>query len=106
MTDQSNLDELRCRLVVVLRERLAELEDDETRQANWQATNWDLTEGDRCLRCHKPAFRFRDGVCFPCVGKEQERAHQLADRLSKVMKRYPGLTRGLRRKVARGKGLT
>ena len=101
MTNPSNLDGLRRRLVAVLRERLVEMEDDEARQAAWEATNWDLIEGDLCLRCHKPSFRFRAGVCFPCVGKEQERAHQLADKLAKVMKRYPGLTRGLRRKTNR-----
>ena len=106
MTGQSELDGLRRRLVAVLRERLVELEDDEARQANWEKTNWDLTEGVRCVRCHKPAFRFRDGICFPCVGKEQERAYQLADRLSKVQRRYPNLTRGLRRQVARRKGPT
>ena len=82
-------------------ERLSELEDDEARQAAWEAINWELLEGDLCLRCGKASLRFRDGVCFPCVGKEQERAHQLADKLSKVMKRYPGLTRGLRRKLDR-----
>ena len=101
MTGQGNLEELRRQLVGVLRDRLAEVEDDEARQAAWKAMNWELLEGDLCLRCHKPSFRFRAGVCFPCVGKEQERAHQLADKLSKVMKRYPALTRGLRRKPYR-----
>ena len=48
MTNQ--IEGLRRRLVDVLRERLAEMEDDETRQANWQKINWELLEGDLCPR--------------------------------------------------------
>ena len=67
MTNQ--LEGLRRRLVDVLRERLAEMEDDEVRQANWESYNWDLLADDLCPRCNKPALRFRDGVCLPCGEK-------------------------------------
>ena len=67
MTNQ--IEGLRRRLLEVLRERLSELEDDETRQANWQKINWELLERDLCPRCHKPSFRFRDGLCLPCGEK-------------------------------------
>lgn len=67
MTNQSSLKQLRYRLVLVLRDRLSELEDDEARQAAWEATNWDQLQDVLCPRCGKPALRFKDGLCYPCV---------------------------------------
>ena len=103
---QSDLEGTRHRLLGVLWKRLAELEADETRTVIWGKTDWDLAAGDVCLRCHKPSLRLRDGVCFPCVADVKERAYQMAGRLSLLTKRYPKLTRGLRRKMARGRGLS
>jgi len=103
MTTPSSLQELRLRLVAALRERLAELEDDEARQAAWEATNWDLLVGVPCLKCHQETLRIIKGLCISCHNKQQERAYQTADRLSKVLKRYPQLTRGLRKKLERRK---
>ena len=78
----SQLEGLRQRLLGVLWERLAELEADATREAIWQATNWDLAAGDPCPRCNGPALRFKDGVCLPCVANQAQRA----DRLAKLVK--------------------
>ena len=105
MTDQSSLEALRRRLVDVLRERLSELEDDEARQANWEATNWDLLVEVLCKQCGQETLRIIKGLCVSCHHKQQERAYQTDDRLSKVLKRYPRLTRGLKRKLVRGKGV-
>mgnify|MGYP001593707673 CR=1 FL=1 len=99
--DQTDLEAFRHRLLGVLRERLSEAEDDEARQANWEATNWELAAGDLCPRCGKEAFQTLKGLCLPCVKDDQERAYQLARRLSLVQKLYPKLTRGLRRRDSR-----
>ena len=104
MTDQCEFEELRHRLVAVLRARLAEAEDDEARQANWEATNWALAAGDLCPSCGKEAFQTLKGLCLPCVKNDQERAYQLARRLSLVQKRYPKLARGLRKRAAKASG--
>ena len=84
MTAQSELAALRFRLVALLRERLSEVEDDEARQAAWEATNWDLAAGDPCPRCGKASLRFKDGVCLPCVAELVERA----DRKERVRQRF------------------
>ena len=104
MTQLSELERLRHRLLAVLRERLSEVEDDEARQAAWEATNWQMLAGRLCPRCGKDAFQTLKGLCLPCVKNDQERAYQLARRLSLVQKRYPKLTRGLRSKLIGGKG--
>ena len=91
MTDQRDRAALCLQIVALLRERLAELEDDEARQAAWQATDWDLTEGVRCVRCHKPAFRFRDGVCLPCgadLVTQADRKERLRQRFLRSMKAH------------------
>ena len=75
--DPTDLAAVRHRLLAVLRARLSEAEDDEARQAAWEATNWDLAAGDTCPRCNKPALRFKDGVCFPCVAALTKRADRL-----------------------------
>lgn len=87
MTDQHDLEGLRHRLLVVLRERLAELEDDEARQAAWEAANWDLVVGDLCPRCSKPSLRFREGVCLPCVADLVKQRDRLV-RLAKASKKH------------------
>lgn len=103
--NQSELEELRHRLLGVLRERLAEAEDDEARQTNWEATNWDIIPKVKCDHCGKEAFRILEGRCLTCLKNDQERVYQLARRLSLVQKRYPKLTRGLARKGGGGKGI-
>ena len=84
MTNEVKLQELRLRLLAVLRERLTELEDDEARQSAWEKTNWELLEGDLCPRCNGPALRFKDGLCLPCgaeLVKEADRKERLRQRL-------------------------
>ena len=104
MIQLSELEGLRHRLLAVLRKRLSEAKDDEARQANWEATNWELLAGRLCPRCGKETFRTLKGLCLPCVKNDQERAHQLAHRLSLVQKRYPKLTRGLQKRAAKASG--
>jgi hypothetical protein len=99
MTNQSNLDELRRRLLAVLRARLAEAEDDEARQAAWEAINWDKYSEATCSRCGHEAFRLMEGRCIVCYRKGQEEAYDLVRRLALVQKRYPKLTRGLRKSL-------
>ena len=98
------IDELRQRLLAALRERLSEAKDDEARQANWEKINWELSAGRLCGRCGKEAFRILKGLCLPCVKNDQERAYQLARRLSLVQKRYPKLARGLQKRPAKASG--
>ena len=86
MQDQNNLAELRRRLLAVLRTLLAEAEDDEARQAAWEATNWELAAGDLCPRCSKSALRFKDGVCLPCVADLAVRADRKTKQLAKLAK--------------------
>lgn len=100
----SELGELRLRLLDILRGRLSGAKDDEMRQTNWEATSWDLLTGEVCLRCGKEVFRIIKGLCLRCLNDEQERSSQLAHRISLVMKRYPKLTRGLRKKISGRKG--
>ena len=104
MTQLVELEGIRRRLLGVLRARLSEAEDDEARQAAWEATNWELSAGRLCPRCGKEAFRTLKGLCLPCVKNDQERAYQLARRLSLVQKRYPKLARGLRKRAAKASG--
>ena len=75
---------VRQRLLAVLWERLAELEADAAREAIWRRTDWDLVAGDLCPRCEKPALRFKDGVCPPCVADLAERA----DRKERLRQRF------------------
>ena len=91
MTQLSELERLRHRLLAVLRERLSEVEDDEARQAAWEATNWDLAAGDLCPRCEKPALRFKAGVCLPCVadlGAQADRKERIRQRLLRFAKAH------------------
>ena len=101
MMTQSDLEGIRHRLLAVLWERLAELEADATREAIGRRTDW----GDPifCPHCKQEASRFRDGVCLPCVANQREKAYQMAGRLSQLIKRYPKLTRGLRKRAAKAK---
>lgn|GEM_PF-5293241 len=57
------IEELRQRLLFVLRERVAELEDDLAREANRRATAWD---GAICNSCGEEVFRLLDGQCIAC----------------------------------------
>ena len=89
--DQTDLEAVRHRLLGVLRARLSETEDDEARQAAWEATNWDLAAGDLCPRCEKPALRFKAGVCLPCVadlGAQADRKERLRQRFLRFAKAH------------------
>ena len=84
MAQQTELQGRRLQLLSVLWDRLAEMEDDEARQAALEATNWDLAAGDPCPRCKKPSLRFQQGVCLPCMADIVERA----DRQERLRQRY------------------
>jgi len=72
------VEEVRCRLVGVLRERLTELEDDELRLAHQRAISWDDLKGGECRGCHREVFRIFDGRCLGCLRKEEDREKQMA----------------------------
>ena len=84
--EQSEMAELRRRLLAILWERLAELEADAARDSIWQKTDWDLAAGDPCPRCNKPSLRFRDGVCLPCAADRVAQADQKEKQLTRLAK--------------------
>lgn len=69
MTHLSELEGLRRQLVDLLQAQLAEAEDDEARQAAWEATNWDLASGDPCPNCSAPTLRFVPVVTGALTGQ-------------------------------------
>jgi methionyl-tRNA synthetase len=73
-------------------ERLAELLDDEARQANSRNTNWDDLKGSECKSCHREVqYRLIDGRCWSCARKKTEEASEVTQRLLQLQRRYPGL---------------
>lgn len=99
--DQRDLGDCRRRLLSVLWERLAELEADATREAIWRSTDWNTLPTMECNSCHRQMEWHIKGRCIACHRKEAERAYQRADKLSRLIKRYPKLARGLRKRAAR-----
>ena len=86
---------LRQRLIAILWERLAELEDDATREANRRRINWDAITGLECSVCHRIVFhQLIDGRCRPCV--------RVAVSLAKANEEERLIWRQLKRGMARG----
>ena len=91
----------RC-LVALLRERLAELEDDALRKANSRRVNWDDLKGSECKSCHREVqYRLIDGRCWSCARKKTEEASEVTQRLLQLQRRYPRLVSRLRQKLLR-----
>ena len=107
MARPRELEKTRRQLLAVLYERLSELLDDELRQANRKATNWEKAEGDLCPRCSRPSLRFKDGVCLPCgadLVESADRKERLRQRFLRFRKAHNArIDRNKKRGLARAR---